>query len=70
MGPFVLPLIGPVGQKDHSFLPLSIVHDEGSMYSPYDPTQSLDSIQSAGHPLLAAKILRQVTRKIILQIML
>ena len=29
LGPFVL-LIGPVGQKDHSFLPLSIVHDEGS----------------------------------------
>lgn len=29
LGPFVL-LIGPVGQKDHRFLPLSIVHDEGS----------------------------------------
>ena len=29
LGPFVL-LIGPVRQKDHSFLPLSIVHDEGS----------------------------------------
>lgn len=29
LGPFVL-LVGPVGQKDHSFLPLSIVHDEGS----------------------------------------
>ena len=29
LGPFVL-LIGPVRQKDHRFLPLSIVHDEGS----------------------------------------
>ena len=29
LGPFIL-LIGPVRQKDHSFLPLSIVHDEGS----------------------------------------
>ena len=29
LGPFIL-LIGPVGQKDHSLLPLSIVHDEGS----------------------------------------
>ena len=29
LGPFLL-LIGPVGQKDHSFLLLSIVHDKGS----------------------------------------
>lgn len=29
LGPFIL-LIGPVGQKDHSLLPLAIVHDEGS----------------------------------------
>ena len=29
LGPFIL-LIGPVRQKDHSLLHLSIVHDEGS----------------------------------------
>lgn len=55
----------PVEQKDHNFLPLSIVHDEGFQYSPYDPTSHPQIPAERGSRLFTRKFWEQVTRKII-----